>query len=296
MSQPETSTRTRSTTVFLARSRPLDSPTGVYPSGWRILSTRSTPRSATRPRRPHVRPPGARLDERPHRTSAALATKQPGAKAKQPPPRILIQFPPPAVDGGRYPVKRCVGDRVDVSADIFRDGHDLLRAVVRYRPARDASGARPSCAGSTPTSTASAGPGASTSTARAAGCTRRGLDRRVRHLARRARAQARGRPAGSLRRAVRRRPDARGRRAAAPSDEADGADRARATVLDDDETPRGGQARRRARPRAVRHASSEDQPRHGSVTLPSRRCRSRSTASGPASAAGTSCSRAPGAG
>ena len=37
------------------------------------------------------------------------------------------------MDGGRYPAKRCVGDSVAVSADIFRDGHDILRAVVRYR-------------------------------------------------------------------------------------------------------------------------------------------------------------------
>jgi starch synthase (maltosyl-transferring) len=49
------------------------------------------------------------------------------------PTRIVIQSPLPSVDGGRYPCKRCVGDRVDVSADIFRDGHDLLRAVVRYK-------------------------------------------------------------------------------------------------------------------------------------------------------------------
>jgi starch synthase (maltosyl-transferring) len=37
------------------------------------------------------------------------------------------------VDAGRYPAKRCVGDTVAVSADILRDGHDLLRAVVRAR-------------------------------------------------------------------------------------------------------------------------------------------------------------------
>ncbi|HET8671996.1 MAG TPA: maltotransferase domain-containing protein, partial [Thermoleophilaceae bacterium] len=37
------------------------------------------------------------------------------------------------MDGGRYPAKRCVGDRVTVEADIFRDGHDKLRAVVRFR-------------------------------------------------------------------------------------------------------------------------------------------------------------------
>jgi starch synthase (maltosyl-transferring) len=48
-------------------------------------------------------------------------------------PRIVIQYPQPAVDLGLYPAKRCVGDSVNVSADIFGDGHDLLRAVVRYR-------------------------------------------------------------------------------------------------------------------------------------------------------------------
>ena len=51
----------------------------------------------------------------------------------RPPPRIVIQYPEPAIDDGRYPVKRCVGDRVHVSVDIFRDGHELLRAVVKYR-------------------------------------------------------------------------------------------------------------------------------------------------------------------
>jgi starch synthase (maltosyl-transferring) len=55
-----------------------------------------------------------------------------------PPTRIHIQLPTPAVDDGRYPAKRCVGDQVTVAADIFRDGHDLLRAVVRHRgPADD---------------------------------------------------------------------------------------------------------------------------------------------------------------
>ena len=35
------------------------------------------------------------------------------------------------IDCGRYPSKRTVGDAVAVSADIFADGHDVLRAVVR---------------------------------------------------------------------------------------------------------------------------------------------------------------------
>jgi starch synthase (maltosyl-transferring) len=52
---------------------------------------------------------------------------------QQPPARVYIQYPSPSVDDGRFPAKRCVGDTVAVSADVFRDGHDLLRAVVRYR-------------------------------------------------------------------------------------------------------------------------------------------------------------------
>jgi starch synthase (maltosyl-transferring) len=54
------------------------------------------------------------------------------AKAK-PPSRIRIEHPAPTVDGGRWPVKRTVADTVNASADIFRDGHEVLRAVVRWR-------------------------------------------------------------------------------------------------------------------------------------------------------------------
>ena len=57
----------------------------------------------------------------------------PDQTRREPPSRIEVQHPAPAVDGGRYAAKRCVGDTVTVSADIFRDGHDKLRAVVRYR-------------------------------------------------------------------------------------------------------------------------------------------------------------------
>jgi starch synthase (maltosyl-transferring) len=57
----------------------------------------------------------------------------PDKTRREPPSRIQIQYPAPAIDGGRYAAKRCVGDTVSVSADVFRDGHDKLRAVVRYR-------------------------------------------------------------------------------------------------------------------------------------------------------------------
>lgn len=54
--------------------------------------------------------------------------------AQEAPERIVIQDPSPAVDDGRLPVQRRVGDRVLVEADIFREGGDLLRAVVLYHP------------------------------------------------------------------------------------------------------------------------------------------------------------------
>jgi starch synthase (maltosyl-transferring) len=47
--------------------------------------------------------------------------------------RIQIEAVYPELDGGRYPVKREVGDTLAVWADIVREGHDLLAAAVRYR-------------------------------------------------------------------------------------------------------------------------------------------------------------------
>jgi starch synthase (maltosyl-transferring) len=39
----------------------------------------------------------------------------------------------PQLDCGRWPAKASLGDPVDVWADIFRDGHEVLGAAVRYR-------------------------------------------------------------------------------------------------------------------------------------------------------------------
>jgi starch synthase (maltosyl-transferring) len=49
------------------------------------------------------------------------------------PSRIVVENVQPAVDGGRFPVKRTVGARLEVTAQVFADGHDVLKAVVRYR-------------------------------------------------------------------------------------------------------------------------------------------------------------------
>jgi starch synthase (maltosyl-transferring) len=47
--------------------------------------------------------------------------------------RVVISGVQPELDGGRFPIKRTVGERVVVEADIFADGHDALSAVLLYR-------------------------------------------------------------------------------------------------------------------------------------------------------------------
>ncbi len=48
--------------------------------------------------------------------------------------RIRIEQVSPEIDGGRYPIKREVGDTITVTADIFRDGHDKIAADLYFRP------------------------------------------------------------------------------------------------------------------------------------------------------------------
>src|SRR5260370_30582927 len=43
----------------------------------------------------------------------------------------------PLIDGGRFPVKRIVGERVEIWADIYRDGHDIVAADLIWRRERD---------------------------------------------------------------------------------------------------------------------------------------------------------------
>jgi starch synthase (maltosyl-transferring) len=47
--------------------------------------------------------------------------------------RVVIEKVEPEIDGGRFPVKRVVGEKVTVRADIFADGHDTLCALLLYR-------------------------------------------------------------------------------------------------------------------------------------------------------------------
>jgi starch synthase (maltosyl-transferring) len=49
-------------------------------------------------------------------------------------PRLVIEGLSPQLDGGRYAIKRLLGQVVDVGVNIFKDGHDLIAAHILYRP------------------------------------------------------------------------------------------------------------------------------------------------------------------
>lgn len=47
--------------------------------------------------------------------------------------RVVIEGVWPEIDGGRFPIKRVIGEQVQVEADAFTDGHDGVSCVLRYR-------------------------------------------------------------------------------------------------------------------------------------------------------------------
>ncbi|HEX3538111.1 MAG TPA: maltotransferase domain-containing protein [Stellaceae bacterium] len=66
------------------------------------------------------------------RTGPAVARDPAHHPAWRPEARIAVEGVYPELDGGRYPVKRIVGEEVAVWADIFRDGHDKIAAVLKF--------------------------------------------------------------------------------------------------------------------------------------------------------------------
>ena len=47
---------------------------------------------------------------------------------------IIVQNVSPSIDGGRYPIKRRVGQSVTVTCEAYRHGHDKIDVVLKYRP------------------------------------------------------------------------------------------------------------------------------------------------------------------
>jgi starch synthase (maltosyl-transferring) len=49
------------------------------------------------------------------------------------PSPFVIEHIRPNVDGGKFPIKREVGDNLTVTATVFRDGHDVIVVLLKYR-------------------------------------------------------------------------------------------------------------------------------------------------------------------
>jgi len=49
--------------------------------------------------------------------------------------RVVIENVRPQIEGGRFVIKRVVGESVEVTADVHADGHNVLSALLLDRPA-----------------------------------------------------------------------------------------------------------------------------------------------------------------
>jgi len=58
---------------------------------------------------------------------------EPGQSAPASFRSVVIENVTPELDGGRYPVKREVGQTFVVEADLFKEGHDIIGARVVYQ-------------------------------------------------------------------------------------------------------------------------------------------------------------------
>ncbi|WP_232469019.1 alpha-1,4-glucan--maltose-1-phosphate maltosyltransferase [Croceicoccus marinus] len=81
---------------------------------------------------PELQPGEVRLMEQ-RRASPALSLQQSAGQPSRDAARLVVEHVEPSVDGGRFPVKRVVGDVVQASAVIFADGHEQLAAELRWR-------------------------------------------------------------------------------------------------------------------------------------------------------------------
>src|ERR1700710_1068632 len=70
-------------------------------------------------------------------SNSPLQLPLPGSALLRSGDRFRIEDVYPRIDEGRYPVKRVVGEPVEVWADIYRDGHDIVTAALVWRLERD---------------------------------------------------------------------------------------------------------------------------------------------------------------
>ncbi len=58
------------------------------------------------------------------------------------PARVVIESVVPEIDGGRFPIKRTVGEEIVVEADAFGEGHDAVACELLHRPEGEKSWTR----------------------------------------------------------------------------------------------------------------------------------------------------------
>src|SRR5258706_11532502 len=74
-----------------------------------------------------------RMSAKPGLPSPALRAGAPLMEGSPGRMRVAIESVSPEIDGGRFPAKRTLGEKVVVEADVFADGHDALACIIRYR-------------------------------------------------------------------------------------------------------------------------------------------------------------------
>jgi len=127
----------------LVLANPTSAPQKVDPS---VLIGRSggvfdTFRDVTPDTEPVTFVPGTSLILQPQEVrilaAARIVAQKNRTRSRQPTGegRVIIENIWPEIDNGRSPIKRVVGDVVEVWADIFSDGHDKIAAEVLYRAA-----------------------------------------------------------------------------------------------------------------------------------------------------------------
>lgn len=60
--------------------------------------------------------------------------------AEFPPSPIVVENVRPIVDGGKFPIKRVVGEEMTVTATAFRDGHGIIVVLLKYKEKSNQNG------------------------------------------------------------------------------------------------------------------------------------------------------------
>ncbi|HEU4790933.1 MAG TPA: maltotransferase domain-containing protein, partial [Flavobacterium sp.] len=47
--------------------------------------------------------------------------------------RIIIENVLPQLNGGSFAIKRIVGQKIVITADVFSDGHDVIQCCVKFK-------------------------------------------------------------------------------------------------------------------------------------------------------------------